>query len=140
MAHGLDFVEGVDGLGRTARESLEHERHGGIVVWHGNLLGYFDIAQAVFDLGFVRADAVAEALGKQQLVFGVDELEFQRRGTSVDYEYIHGMPSCANLRVSILPSDALLAPRALGVIRQTARKRVDVCAAGGERHESARDW
>jgi hypothetical protein len=86
---GVDVVEGVDGLVRTGGERLEHDGHGGVVVFHGLVDDELVVIDAVLVEGLGGADPLADALGKHLLGLDIDELVLQRRGTSVDNEDVH---------------------------------------------------
>ena len=76
----------VDGLGRPARQRLQHEGHGGVVVGHRSIVDHFVLVDAVLVEGLGGTDALADALGEHFMGFNIDELVLQRGRTGVEDE------------------------------------------------------
>ena len=62
VPHGVDLVEGVDGLRRARRERFQYERHGVVVVGHLGVDDLLVLVEAVLVEGLRRAHALADAL------------------------------------------------------------------------------
>ena len=84
--HGVDVVQRVDGLGGAARQRLQHEGHGGVVIGHGRVDDHLILVDAVLVEGLGGTDTLADALGEHFMGFNIDELVLQRGRTGVEDE------------------------------------------------------
>ena len=86
VPHGVDVVQRVDGLGGAARQRLQHEGHGGVVIGHGGVDDHLILVDAVLVEGLGGTDTLADALGEHFMGFNIDELVLQRGRTGVEDE------------------------------------------------------
>ena len=74
------------------RERIEDDAQRLFVIGHELMEDTLVLVGAVFDIGILAADALAEAFCKHRLRVGFDELVLQGRRTGIQYEDLHCLP------------------------------------------------
>ena len=84
MPDRIDFVEGFDGGVVAVDKRVQHERHGCVMVGHLRIDDHFVLIDSVLVEGVCRANALADALRDDSMIFDVDKLILQRGRACID--------------------------------------------------------